>query len=110
MNRLGAIVGRRCPECLKGKVFTGAWRMHERCAVCGFAFQREPGYYVGAMYFSYALGLALGIPVFFGTWWLGWSYWRGIAVTAGVLVGSSPLLFQYSRVMWLHFERSLGSW
>jgi hypothetical protein len=84
--------------------------MHARCPECGFAFQREPGYFVGAMYFSYAMALGIGVPIFFGTWWAGLPYWHGIAVTSGALVLASPLLFQYSRVIWLHFERSLGSW
>ena len=28
--------------------------MHETCPVCDHRFEREPGYFVGAMYVSYA--------------------------------------------------------
>ena len=37
--------------------------MFERCPVCDLRFEREPGYFMGAMYISYVLGL-LVIAVF----------------------------------------------
>lgn len=39
----------RCPVCGKGKIFQGWFKTYERCPVCNFAFEREPGYYTGAM-------------------------------------------------------------
>jgi len=33
--------------------------MHDRCPGCGLHFNREPGYFLGAMYISYGLGLAV---------------------------------------------------
>jgi uncharacterized protein (DUF983 family) len=39
----------RCPVCGKGKIFKGWFKTYERCPVCNFAFEREPGYYTGAM-------------------------------------------------------------
>jgi hypothetical protein len=31
--------------------------MHEYCPVCGLKFEREEGYFLGAMYISYGLAL-----------------------------------------------------
>ena len=31
--------------------------MHDECPECGVSFEREPGFYYGAMYFSYGIGL-----------------------------------------------------
>ena len=31
--------------------------MFERCPVCGLKFEREQGYFLGAMYVSYALAI-----------------------------------------------------
>ena len=39
----------RCPVCGRGKVFSGWFKTYERCPVCNFAYEREPGYYTGAM-------------------------------------------------------------
>ncbi|HVB75680.1 MAG TPA: DUF983 domain-containing protein [Ktedonobacteraceae bacterium] len=39
----------RCPVCGRGKIFVGFFKTYEHCPVCGYAFEREPGYYTGAM-------------------------------------------------------------
>ncbi len=39
----------RCPVCGKGKIFKGFFKTYERCPVCQFVFEREPGYYTGAI-------------------------------------------------------------
>jgi len=33
--------------------------MHERCPVCRLRFEREEGYFLGAMYISYGLALPI---------------------------------------------------
>lgn len=39
-----------CPVCGEGRLFY-PWRfkMYERCQVCGFVYEREEGYFTGAM-------------------------------------------------------------
>jgi len=39
----------RCPNCGKGKLFRRGYTMYERCSVCGWRFEREPGYWTGAI-------------------------------------------------------------
>jgi len=39
----------RCPVCGRGKIFSGWFKTYERCPYCNFAYEREPGYYTGAM-------------------------------------------------------------
>ena len=39
----------RCPVCGRGKIFKGFIKTYERCPVCNYAFEREPGYYTGAV-------------------------------------------------------------
>lgn len=39
----------RCPVCGRGKIFAGFFKTYEKCPVCSFEFEREPGYYSGAM-------------------------------------------------------------
>jgi hypothetical protein len=79
--------------------------MHDHCPVCDLKFEREPGYFLGAMYFSYGLAIATGLPTLILLYLLGFSDdW--IVVTLGCqLVLTSLWLFQYARVMWLHLDQ-----
>ena len=79
--------------------------MNHSCPKCGLDFEREPGYYYGAMYVSYALTVAIGVSLFvadivlfseFNTW-----YYM-LALTLLLLV-LSPWTFRTSRVIWLNF-------
>ena len=85
-------------------MFRGLVRMHRACPACGADFEREQGYFLGAMYISYGLGLALlAVPV---TWLiLDHADRRMVIGTALVLLlALSPFLFRISRVAWLHFD------
>ena len=81
-NRLGALLSNRCPKCYEGKLFLSSAynlkrvsEMPAECPVCGEDFAREPGFYFGAAYVSYALTVALWIALFVALtcfdWW-GW--------------------------------------
>ena len=85
--------------------------MHPSCTACGEDFQKEPGFYFGAAYVSYAMTVALWIALLvalmtFDRWgliefgmfthpetFLGW----GI----GLLVVLMPLIYRVSRSIWL---------
>ena len=47
-------VQRRCPRCGEGPLFAGWNRLHERCAVCGLAFEKRSGDTWFFMYMSTA--------------------------------------------------------
>jgi uncharacterized protein (DUF983 family) len=107
MRRLKAILRQRCPRCLRGRVFSGAVTMNETCPVCGHRFTREPGYFLGAMYVSYPLG-AMVLGLF--TWLLDALFFSGRSLYVSILVALVPFLlfvpviFRYSRVIWMHFD------
>ncbi|MGH9278819.1 MAG: DUF983 domain-containing protein [Acidimicrobiales bacterium] len=50
---------RRCAVCGSGRLFTGWWRMRDRCPGCGYVFAREDGFWVGAMLMNFAVTEAL---------------------------------------------------
>src|SRR6266436_10107634 len=61
---LGDIFCQRCPRCRQGRIFLysifrGFPKMCQRCPVCDLKFQREEGYFLGAMYISFGLALAI---------------------------------------------------
>ena len=39
----------RCPYCGKGKLFRRGFTMYEKCPVCGWRYEREEGYWTGAV-------------------------------------------------------------
>lgn len=48
-------VARRCPSCGSGGLFTGWFRMVERCPRCGMRFSREEGFFIGALFVNFAV-------------------------------------------------------
>jgi uncharacterized protein (DUF983 family) len=107
MPRWLAILRLRCPRCRRGRVFEGLFRMRRECPECGLLLLREPGYYLGAMYFSYALGILLALPLCLALFLLDVpAVWNGLAAAAQLVI-LSPLLFRYSRVLWLHLDQRI---
>jgi uncharacterized protein (DUF983 family) len=108
LARLWAILRLRCPRCFQGKVFKSSFAMNDPCPACGVIFQREEGYFLGAMYVSYLLASAFMVSLYFIGQWL-WpdlnSYLLVLAITI-IYLPFVPLVFRYSRVVWMHFERS----
>jgi hypothetical protein len=79
--------------------------METHCPVCRLEFEREPGYFLGAMYFSYGLAVLSGTPTVMIMVLLEVSNLWIIVVLTLQLILSSPWLFRYSRVIWLHFDQ-----
>lgn len=111
------LIACKCPRCRQGDMFmtTNPYRlksfmkMHENCSVCGEYFDKEPGFYYGSSYVSYALSIALSAATFIA-WWMiiGLSlqdnrffYW--IAFNAVFLIALQPPLMRLSRTIWLAF-------
>ncbi len=87
-------------------MFRGWVRMHDVCPVCRLIFAREPGYFVGAMYVSYALAVpTLALLALVVHWLLpDWSGLWILAATLPLFLPLAPLIFRYSRVIWAHLD------
>ena len=71
LKTAGDVLATKCPTCRSQNMFVypvyrldKVLMMHRYCPNCDQDFVQEPGFYFGAMYFSYALNIA--IMVFFG--------------------------------------------
>jgi hypothetical protein len=83
--------------------------MNERCPACGMAFSREAGYFLGAMYFSYAIAVPL-LAVLTGAVWLlvpGWELHWAVLPAVVAFLPFVPLVFRYSRILWIHLDRAM---
>ena len=73
--------------------------------MCGLRFERETGYWTGAMVASYALGIPVLALMVFAMWLA-----TGRDLTVALLVGDVlflavvPFIWRYSRVVWLHLD------
>lgn len=102
----------KCPQCHKGDVFTEKnpyaltkiFSMHKTCSHCGLKYEREPSFFYGAMYVSYALTSG---------WFIVWYVLYltvlsvdtlnfALTITASIVV-LSPLTVRWSRLIWLNF-------
>jgi len=107
-----AIARQVCPRCRKGPIFRGPlWRgylaIYEKCPSCGLKYEREPGYFLGAMYFSYLLSIPLVGAIVVLIWRL--TGWRFEAVMAGAFFAYLPLVpvvTRFARVIWMHVDQS----
>jgi uncharacterized protein DUF983 len=82
--------------------------MHERCPVCDLKFQREAGYFLGAMYISY--GIALVFILLMGAiLWVATS-WRIDKITIWAILLFLPLALPitlFARVLWIYLDQSV---
>jgi uncharacterized protein (DUF983 family) len=100
------MVLQRCPACRTGRIFNGTFSMNNSCPACGLRFRREEGFWLGAMYFSYFLAVVILVPSFFFFQWL-LPDWPGLLVASVAMlpyVPLTPIVFRYSRVLWIYFE------
>ncbi len=107
-----AIVKGKCPRCRQGDMFVYSnldyrhfKEMHKTCPQCNLRYELEPGFfYGGAMYLSYTFSVALFVTVFVG---MNILFERPpLYAYVGVVIGFNlllfPLMFRYSRILYLH--------
>ena len=91
----------RCPRCGVGEMFEGLFHMNAECSFCRLRFEREQGFFVGAIYVNYAVTVLIAMPGFFlldrygATLTQQFIFW-------GAFVVIFPLaFFRHSRSLWL---------
>jgi len=111
--KLNSIFYHKCPRCLEGDIYANKssydlkniTNMRHSCDKCDLDFEREPGYYYGAMYVSYALTIAMAVALFVAYFVLFPTFNSVtyiVALTIMLLV-LAPWTFRTSRVIWLNF-------
>ena len=70
-TKLYSIYNNKCPKCHQGDFFITKSpyhkdfiKMHEKCSHCHDLFNKEVGFYYGAMYVSYGLNIGIGVALF----------------------------------------------
>src|SRR5579859_5550878 len=120
-SALSGILLQLCPRCRMGKIFRsnlyrgvdwgiywGFPKMNDCCSACGLLFNREPGYFLGAMYISYTLGLAV-VATFGVILWVltGWGFTKVAIWALAFFLPFAPMLTFLSRVLWIYLDQMI---
>jgi len=81
--------------------------MHEACPSCGLQFNREQGYYIGAMYVSYLLSIPPVLVLDVVLWRVAhWSFGAAILGAFFAYLPVVPFAVRLSRVIWIYVDRT----
>jgi uncharacterized protein (DUF983 family) len=117
--RLISMLKGKCPHCERSGVFEKKPffsvfrmpRMKKVCASCGHVFEKENGFFWGAMFVSYALTvlelvfILIGIQFFFQEKMDPRMIW----IAAASILLLSPFNFRMSRLIWLYIFTPPGN-
>ncbi len=111
-TKLYSILFNKCPRCQKGNFFSvnnpytlkRFDDMNPQCPCCGERFEREPGYYTGALYVSYAYYTALIVICFLVfEVLLEWDLSYFLSALISLIILLTPPVFRLARLTWINF-------
>ncbi|MDC3252846.1 DUF983 domain-containing protein [Crocinitomicaceae bacterium] len=110
-SKLYSILKMKCPQCQEGEFFVSkpydlkrAGDLYRNCSKCGLKYSKEPGFYYGAMYVSYALGVALFVTLWvsFNLFFDDFNIWAQIGIISFASVFLAPYFYALSKIIWAH--------
>ena len=111
-SKLYSIFTGKCPVCHSAKMYKNknpyvlseTLKMQDRCTHCDTKFKIEPSFFYGAMYVSYAVGVAVAFPTFvISHWGMGLGLMASFVSIILVMIVSLPLVLRLSRNIWINF-------
>lgn len=98
----------KCPECGLGRLYRSLFRMFSQCRYCDLIYEREQGYFIGAIYLNVIAteSLLLGTLLIYGL--ITGEVNQTILTLLIVLALTLPLVFfHHSRSLWLAIDHIL---
>lgn len=112
MSAIIDIFKNRCPHCGKGEVFAdksfffslGFPKMHTHCSHCHTKFEKEPGYFFGAMFVNYGLTVGEGLLTYIiASQFFEESFDQRILLIIAIVILSLTFFnIRFSRMIWLY--------
>ena len=111
MSMVLNVIQCKCPNCKKGKMFSNRGNillfkipeMKTKCEVWDFKFEKEPGFFFGAMFVSYALAVGQMIISLVIFWQIiDFSPLKVFIIIALIALLLSTLNYKISRSIWVH--------
>ncbi len=107
-----SVVANKCPHCHKGKVFennnpysfNNGLKMKTTCSECSLKYEREPGFFYGALYVSYAFSSGIFITLYLlDAIWIHMNTTLLLTLVVSGIIGLYPFSFRWGKAMWLNF-------
>jgi uncharacterized protein (DUF983 family) len=99
----------KCPRCGSGSLYEKPFTMRRACVRCGLKFEREQGYFVGAIYINYAATVLIAVPGFFILdVFTGITINQQLALWIPFTVIFPLIFFHHSRSLWLVLDHWLN--
>lgn len=114
-SKLYSIITGTCPKCQEESMYEDSnpynvsklFSMHERCSNCNTKYKIEPSFFYGAMYVSYAVGIAFGVAAFVISYlFMGTSLKSAFIAIVGALIVFYPVIVRLSRNIWINIFMS----
>lgn len=111
-SKLNSILTGSCPKCQEESMYLdknpynmgSIFKMHETCSHCGTRYKIEPSFFYGAMYVSYAVGIAFGVAAFVISYlFLGTNLKTAFIAIIATLIVFMPVIMRLSRNIWINF-------
>ena len=108
-----SVVMLKCPRCREGDLFVkqGLFRynqmlkMPEKCPVCSQVYEIEPGFWIGALWMSYPIVVAIETPFLFAALLTtNYSPWLFFGLMLLAFVIFFPLMLRLGRSIWIHIS------
>ncbi len=107
--KLYSVATMTCPRCHEGEVFftknpyKRMSAMHEFCPQCGLRYEKEAGFFFGAMYITYAFSVGLFVMLTILSTYLPDAYGTPIMVAyIAITLLLVPVYHRLSRIIWLN--------
>jgi uncharacterized protein (DUF983 family) len=100
---------RRCANCGSGHLFRGWFRMVPDCPRCGLHFEKEPGYWVGAVAINTIVVFALFavVLVVYSALTIPDIPWVPLLVIEVVIMAITPAVYYpFSKTTWVAVDRA----
>jgi hypothetical protein len=80
--------------------------MHSHCPHCGVTLEREPGFYLGSIYFNYGLTALICTVLYMSLMFnRRVEQWQLVTLTLTIALLFPIWFFRYARSLWLGFDQ-----
>ena len=108
---LFSVFRNKCPKCHQGDFFEYKQpfrkdfdKIHTHCSNCHLKYEKEPGFFFGAMYVSYALMVAVFVTLWvLNSWFFHLDSTGFIILVISGILGMATIVYRSARLIWLNF-------
>lgn len=110
-SKLNSILRGSCPKCQEESMYVDKnmykpskiLTMNEECSHCKLEYKIEPGFFYGAMYVSYGVGIAFAVAAFIiSNVFFGSSLKISFVAIVATIILTLPISLRISRNIWIN--------